>query len=131
MEYVAREADREAIHIPDETGGRSVRLYTERGLYSDNVNYTFLVAYIAPYGSNNRHEHTVDEIMYVESGHGSAEIGGDTGTIDRGSLIHAPAEILHQVFNDSPETMKLVCLFDPALPKEELDVLIGRTDEDE
>lgn len=128
MEYIARESERETIHIPGETGGRSVRLYTERGLYSDNVNYTFLVAYIAPYGSNNLHKHTVDEMMYVESGHGSARISDDTGTIDAGSLIHAPAEMLHQIFNDSPETMKLMCIFDPALPKEELDVLLGKSE---
>lgn len=126
MEYVARETDRESIHIPDEKGGRSVRLYSERGLYSDNINYTFLVAFIAPYGSNNLHEHTVDEIMYVETGQGSVKIGDDTGTIDRGSLIHAPAEVLHQVFNDSPETMKLVCSFNPALPEGELNALLGR-----
>lgn len=108
-----------------------MRLYTERGLFSDNVNYTFLVAYIAPYGSNNLHKHTVDEMMYVESGHGSARISDDTAAIDPGSLIHAPAEMLHQIFNDSPETMKLVCVFDPALPKEELDVLLGNSERDQ
>lgn len=126
MEYVARETDQGALHIPDEKGGRSVRLYSETGLHSENVNYTFLVAYIAPYGSNNLHEHSVDEIMYVETGQGSVTIGDDTDNIDRGSLIHAPARLFHQIFNDSPETMKLVCSFNPALPKEELDALLGR-----
>ncbi|CAN5893974.1 hypothetical protein BH23ACT11_BH23ACT11_28550 [soil metagenome] len=29
MQYIAGEVDREPIHIPDEKGGRFVRLYTE------------------------------------------------------------------------------------------------------
>ena len=40
-----------------------------------------------------------------------------------------PAGMMHQVFNYSPETMKLVCTFLPKLPKDELDILLDRTGE--
>ena len=68
MNYVVGEKDREPYRIEGDDGSRTVRLYTEEGLNNDKIDYTFLVAYIAPYGSNSRHEHTVDELMYVASG---------------------------------------------------------------
>lgn len=124
-DFIATENDADLKVIEGESGSRSVRLYTREGLTNPENGYTFLVAYIAPFGSNNRHEHTVDEVMYVASGQGRAVKGDEEGDLTPGSLIHAPTGILHQVFNDSPETMKLVCLFNPALPAEELSVLLG------
>lgn len=127
MNYVIGERDREASRIVGENGSRTVRLYTEEGLNNDKVDYTFLVAYIEPYGSNNRHEHTVDELMYVDSGHGRTSVGDNEEPLEVGSMIHAPAGMMHQVFNDSPEAMKLICTFLPKLPIDELDTLLDRT----
>ena len=129
MNYVVGEKDREPYRIEGDDGPRTVRVYTEEGLNNDKIDYTFLVAYIAPYGSNSRHEHTVDELMYVASGHGSTSVGDNEEPLEPGSVIHAPTGMMHQVFNDSPETMKLVCTFLPKLPKDELDVLLDRTGE--
>jgi mannose-6-phosphate isomerase-like protein (cupin superfamily) len=124
-DFIATESDADLKVIESESGSRSVRLYTREGLTNPENGYTFLVAYIAPFGSNNRHEHTVDEVMYVASGHGRGVKGDEEGVLSPGSLIHAPSGVLHQVFNDSPETMKLVCLFNPALPAGELSALLG------
>lgn len=124
-DFIATENDADLKVIEGESGSRSVRLYTREGLTDPENGYTFLVAYIAPFGSNNRHEHTVDEVMYVASGHGRAVKDEEEGEVASGSLIHAPTGVLHQIFNDSPETMKLVCLFNPALPADELSVLLG------
>jgi mannose-6-phosphate isomerase-like protein (cupin superfamily) len=124
-DFIATENDADLRIIEGESGSRGVRLYTREGLTDPENGYTFLVAYIAPFGSNNRHQHTVDEVMYVASGHGRAVKGDEEGELPPGSLIHAPIGVMHQVFNDSPETMKLVCLFNPALPADELSVLLG------
>jgi quercetin dioxygenase-like cupin family protein len=125
LKFVASESSSKLHIIEGENGTRSVRLYTEAGLANEDESYTFLVAYIPPFGSNNLHEHTVDEIMYVLSGKGKVRVDESEGALDTGSLIHAPADTLHQIFNDSPETMKLVCLFKPALPNDELSALLG------
>jgi quercetin dioxygenase-like cupin family protein len=86
----------------------------------DNVgDFTFLLSTLFPYeGKTDMHTHPVDELIYITSGYGYSLKKDEKTPIQAGSFIYAKAGEEHQCVNESNETMRLVCIYIPALPDE-------------
>jgi mannose-6-phosphate isomerase-like protein (cupin superfamily) len=77
---------------------------------------TALLSIIDPGYTTGLHLHEVDEFMYVVSGRGEAYISGkEWQRVEPDVLIHAPAKILHEIKTAGPESLKLFCVYAPAL----------------
>jgi mannose-6-phosphate isomerase-like protein (cupin superfamily) len=120
------QADAAVFRVQDAEKVRVVQLYARTGLAEHGQPFTFLVSTIAPGASNALHKHSCDEIMFLSSGAGMARVGDRSEQVGRNSLVHAPRETWHQLFNTSDEPMTLQCLFVPPLPEEELAVILGQ-----
>ena len=82
-------------------------------------NFTFLISTLFPLeGKTDNHVHDVDELIYVESGYGYSLADGKRSEVRPGTTVYAKAGEYHQIVNESPESMKLVCFYIPGLPEE-------------
>jgi len=96
---------------------RSLQLVLDKSDGDDVRDFTFLLSTLYPYdGKTDAHEHSVDELIYVASGFGYSISSGEKALIGTGTLLYASAGEKHQVVNESNETMRLVCVYVPALP---------------
>jgi quercetin dioxygenase-like cupin family protein len=78
--------------------------------------FTFMISTLLPFeGKTDYHTHEGDELIYVETGYGYSLCEGEKTPIGPGTALYAVAGEQHQVVNESHETMKLVCVFLPAL----------------
>jgi quercetin dioxygenase-like cupin family protein len=100
---------------------RSLQLILDK-IDGDNVgDFTFLLSTLFPYeGKTDLHTHPVDELIYITSGYGYSLYKGEKTPVKPGSFIYAKAEEEHQVVNESNETMRLVCIYIPALPEDKV-----------
>ncbi|MBT4288569.1 MAG: cupin domain-containing protein [Deltaproteobacteria bacterium] len=99
---------------------RSLQLILDK-TDGDNVgDFTFLLSTLFPYeGKTDYHTHPVDELIFICSGYGhSVDENGEKTPLKAGSVIYAKAEKKHQCVNESPETMRMACIYIPALPEE-------------
>jgi quercetin dioxygenase-like cupin family protein len=71
---------------------------------------------IAPHSRNDLHTHKGTEILYIATGFGQAVLGEVTQDVRADALIVAPGGVPHQQINDSDETMKVLCIWTPAVP---------------
>lgn len=80
--------------------------------------FTLTVVTLYPHdGTTGIHTHDDGaEIIYVVTGRGEAEVGGESAEIGPDSAIYVPKGVPHATQNFSDETMKLVCFFIPGLP---------------
>lgn len=82
-------------------------------------NFTFLISTLFPLeGKTESHVHDVDELIYIESGYGYSVANGERTPVGPGTTVYAVAGEEHQLVNESHETMKLICVYIPALPEE-------------
>jgi len=88
-------------------------------LFSPNVGnkeLTLLVSLIYPHSTTGLHTHDVDEYMYIASGHGVAiSEDGEEVEVHPDMLVYAPAGVKHEMKNTGDETLKLICVYVPAL----------------
>jgi mannose-6-phosphate isomerase-like protein (cupin superfamily) len=93
--------------------------------------HTVLMSLIEPDSSTGLHTHEADEYMYVVTGYGEAVTVKDgeeiTEEIEPGCLIFAAEGDEHSVRNLSHETLKLFCVYSPAIEpkgkfKESIDI---------
>ena len=81
--------------------------------------HTVLISIIKPGANTGVHEHDADEFMYVATGHGEAvtlENGEEkVEEVRPDSLIFAPEGEKHDVKNTGDESLKLFCVYHPAL----------------
>lgn len=81
--------------------------------------HTVLISIIKPSYSTGLHEHNADEFMYVATGYGEAiTIEDDNEKVEPvhpDSLIFSPKGEKHNVKNTGDESLKLFCVFYPAL----------------
>lgn len=84
----------------------------------DVEGFTLLTSTLAPYeGKTNPHTHEGQgELMYVVTGRGEGFCGDEKFKLEPDSVVWAPAGVEHQMCNTGEETMKLFCVFVPALP---------------
>lgn len=84
------------------------------------IDFTLLISTIYPRGGKTAvHEHkNSGELMYITSGHGEAVLGNERFAVEPDMVFYAPPGVKHMVLNTSDETMKIICVFIPPLPKE-------------
>lgn len=78
---------------------------------------------VYPNCSNDLHTHKGFEILYIVTGYGKAVIGEKTYEVRPDTIIVAPPGIVHQQINESDETMKMFCVWTPAVTGDEV---VGR-----
>lgn len=76
---------------------------------------TLLLSIISPGNTTGIHSHASTETMYVVSGRGVGTVSGKTGEIKVDTVFVAPKGTFHEVKNTGDETLKLVCVYVPAL----------------
>jgi len=76
---------------------------------------TLLLSIISAGNTTGLHTHESTETMYVLSGRGVGTISGKTGEVKVDTVLVAPKGVLHEVRNTGDETLKLVCVYLPAL----------------
>lgn len=101
---------------------RSLQIILDRSDGGNVGDFTFLLSTLFPYeGKTDLHNHTVDELIYITSGYGYSVYGEKQTPVQAGSFIYAKAGEAHQVVNKSNESMRLVCIYIPALPQENIE----------
>jgi mannose-6-phosphate isomerase-like protein (cupin superfamily) len=97
----------------------------------NNCDHTVLISLIKPGNSTGIHTHKSDEYMYVATGRGEAiSIKDGKEVLEKvtpDSLIFAPEGEKHSIRNTGDETLKLVCVYYPAIEptgkfKESIDI---------
>ena len=76
---------------------------------------TILVSIIPSGSTTGLHTHEGDEYMYVASGRGESIEKGQVSSIEPDSLIFASGGEEHGIRNTGVESIKLFCIFCPAL----------------
>lgn len=74
-----------------------------------------LLSIISPGNTTGLHTHESTETMYVVSGRGVGTISEETREVKVDTVLVAPKGVLHEVRNTGDETLKLVCVYVPAL----------------
>jgi len=77
---------------------------------------------LQPGESLKRHMTPVDVIFYVLEGTGTVEIGDETATVGKDTLIESPARIPHRWQNDSKSVFRVLVIKVPK-PTEETKLL--------
>ncbi|MDD5698530.1 MAG: cupin domain-containing protein [Victivallaceae bacterium] len=81
----------------------------------DTNDLTILISIIPPGSTTGLHTHHGDEYMYVVSGRGESIENGQVSPIEPDSLIVACGGNEHGIRNTGDESLKLFCIFCPAL----------------
>jgi len=68
---------------------------------------------ISPHSRTDYHKHPGVEMMYVITGHGECHIDKETFQLVPDVLMVVPPETMHDMINNSDETMKMVTMFIP------------------
>ena len=63
---------------------------------------------IAPGAATPPHRHDCDEVVLVEAGSGELYVGGEVYAFGSDSTIAIPANVVHQIVNTGPATVRLV-----------------------
>lgn len=69
---------------------------------------------LIPPGRAPDHFHRYDEVIYVLTGEGILEIGGEQAPLRPGSCIHLPRTLVHCLANTGAEEMRVLGVFTPA-----------------
>lgn len=99
------------VPMPNE---RILKVLAAPELGADN-DLTVLVSIISPGAGTGCHTHDVDEYMYVATGTGQSVCEGKAEDVAADSLIFAPKDVEHEVKNTGDESLKLFCVYVPAL----------------
>ena len=65
---------------------------------------------LQPGESLKRHMTPVDVIFYVLEGTGTVEIGDETATVEKDTLIESPARIPHRWINEGPAVFRVLVI---------------------
>ena len=76
---------------------------------------TVLISIISPGSTTGLHTHDVDEYMYVVTGKGESVEQGEVSKVEPDTVIFARKGVEHEVRSISEETLKLFCVYVPAL----------------
>jgi quercetin dioxygenase-like cupin family protein len=61
-----------------------------------------------------RHTDSAEEILYIVTGEGEAEVGDEYGNVEAGDLAVIPAMVPHAIRNTGDETLRVVGFFSEA-----------------
>jgi mannose-6-phosphate isomerase-like protein (cupin superfamily) len=109
---------------------RSLQLILDKRDGEDVGDFSLILSTLYPYeGKTASHSHNVAELMYIISGYGYCITDGQKTAIRPGYSVYARADENHQIVNESNETMRIVCVFLPALSEEKIKELEGHRDQ--
>jgi len=76
---------------------------------------------LSPGKGHASHNHPgVEEILYVISGEGEQVVADERRKICPGTLVHIPPGVFHETINTGWEQMKIIAIYAPPGPEEEL-----------
>lgn len=79
------------------------------------------VVLLRPGRGHRTHDHPgVEEILYVISGHGEQMVGAERRMIGPGDVVHIPPDVPHETVNRGFEELKILAIYAPPGPEEEL-----------
>jgi oxalate decarboxylase/phosphoglucose isomerase-like protein (cupin superfamily) len=79
------------------------------------------VVQLEPGKGHDLHTHPdSDEILYVVGGEGEQTVAGETREVSAGRMIFVPAGVEHGTHNTGWETLKLLAVYAPPGPEEQL-----------
>jgi mannose-6-phosphate isomerase-like protein (cupin superfamily) len=71
--------------------------------------------------SSNRHSHENEEVFFVLSGRGSAEVAGASQEVEAGSAVLVPSGQPHRLVNHGDEPLRVLCCAGPAFDRQAFD----------
>ena len=104
----------------NEPFGRTVKIICTPEISDEVKDLSITMGIIDPHSKNDLHTHEGMEILYIVSGFGRAVMGDEEHAIQHDSLVVAPGGVPHQLINDSDDTMKMFCVWTPAVTGEEV-----------
>jgi quercetin dioxygenase-like cupin family protein len=79
------------------------------------------VVLLKPGKGHDLHTHPEsDEILYFISGEGEQTVEGETREVSAGEMVYIPAGVEHGTINTGWETLKLLAVYAPPGPEEQL-----------
>jgi len=79
------------------------------------------IVLLEPGKGHAMHNHPgVEEILYIISGEGEQTVANERRKVGPGTLIHIPADVFHETINTGWEQMKIIAIYAPPGPEEEL-----------
>jgi mannose-6-phosphate isomerase-like protein (cupin superfamily) len=113
MRYIFDGMDVPGVRVPT-PNERLLKILLSPEL-GDTDKCTLLYSIISPKNGTGPHVHDSDEIMCVVTGRGEGSVGEEKSQFREGTIIFAPKNVKHEVKNSGDETLKLVCVYIPAL----------------
>jgi len=79
------------------------------------------IVLLRPGRGHTVHDHPgVEEILYVISGRGEQMVAGERRRVGPGDVVHIPPDVPHETINRGFEEMKILAIYAPPGPEEEL-----------
>jgi quercetin dioxygenase-like cupin family protein len=88
-----------------------------REIYT-HENAQVIILTLKPSESLRRHITPVDVFFYVLEGKGTVEVGNEKREIEKDSIVHSPAKIIHCWYNTSDKPLRVLVAKTPK-PKEQ------------
>lgn len=86
---------------------------------NDVPEITFSHAIIYPHSQTDYHKHDRPELIYIVTGRGISVCDGEEVPVEPDTVLWVQAGEMHQMINNSDETMKLATVFIPGYTAEE------------
>ena len=95
-------------------------------LVTNAEKFSMGVVLLEPGKGHTLHNHPgVEEILYVILGEGEQAVEGERRKVGPGTLIHIPPDVFHETINTGWEQMKIVAIYAPPGPEDELRKMPG------
>jgi len=91
---------------------------------------TLLFAILTPGSRSPLHDHENSETMYITSGRGHGRIDDHDFEVEPDMVVYAAPHVKHQLVNTSDETMKILCIHIPSVPKKYTQEMIRQAQDD-
>jgi mannose-6-phosphate isomerase-like protein (cupin superfamily) len=114
MQHVIDISKIEGVRI-NEPFGRTVKIILAPDMQDLVKDITITMGIIDPHSRNDLHTHEGFELLYIVTGYGKGIVGDVTYEIKPDCLIIAPPGMDHCQFNESDDTMKMYCVWTPAI----------------
>jgi oxalate decarboxylase/phosphoglucose isomerase-like protein (cupin superfamily) len=90
-------------------------------LVTNAEKFSMGIVLLEPGKGHAMHNHPgVEEILYIISGEGEQTVADERRKVGPGTLIHIPPDVLHETINTGWEQMKIIAIYAPPGPEEEL-----------
>jgi quercetin dioxygenase-like cupin family protein len=68
-----------------------------------------------PHCSSNKHSHKIqEEVFYCISGTGEINVGEETQSLEPGTCVYVPPQVIHQLVNNTDQVLKVLSAVSPS-----------------